>query len=96
MSGETDRGRALPRPRSTAVFDGPDRAAARAYMKGIGFDDAAHALRLLDEDAFARTGNHTERGMLTLIELVEGAVKHLEHHLKFVYDKREKLGKLMW
>jgi dihydroxy-acid dehydratase len=35
--------RALPRPRSTAVFDGPDRAAARAYMKGIGFDDAALA-----------------------------------------------------
>ena len=31
----------LPRPRSAAVFDGPDRAAARAYMKGIGFDDAA-------------------------------------------------------
>jgi dihydroxy-acid dehydratase len=32
---------ALPRPRSAAVFDGPDRAAARAYMKGIGFDDDA-------------------------------------------------------
>lgn len=32
---------ALPRPRSAAVFDGPDRAAARAYMKGIGFDDEA-------------------------------------------------------
>jgi dihydroxy-acid dehydratase len=30
---------ALPRPRSAAVFDGPERAAARAYMKGIGFDD---------------------------------------------------------
>jgi len=29
------------RPRSAAVFDGPDRAAARAYMKGIGFDDDA-------------------------------------------------------
>jgi dihydroxy-acid dehydratase len=29
------------RPRSKAVFDGPDRAAARAYMKGIGFDDDA-------------------------------------------------------
>ena len=28
-----------PRPRShSAVFDGPDRAAARAYMHGIGFD----------------------------------------------------------
>ena len=30
-----------PRPRSSVVFDGPDRAAARAYMKGIGFDDDA-------------------------------------------------------
>jgi dihydroxy-acid dehydratase len=34
-------GNGLPRPRSAAVFDGPDRAAARAYMKGIGFDDDA-------------------------------------------------------
>ena len=32
-----------PRPRSSAVFDGPDRAAARAYMKGIGYDDDALA-----------------------------------------------------
>jgi dihydroxy-acid dehydratase len=31
------------RPRSAAVFDGPERAAARAYMKGIGFDDDALA-----------------------------------------------------
>jgi len=31
----------LPRPRSAGVFDGPDRAAARAYMKGVGFDDDA-------------------------------------------------------
>lgn len=39
MSDQTST--ALPRPRSAAVFDGPDRAAARAYMKGIGFDDDA-------------------------------------------------------
>src|SRR5256714_2003624 len=31
----------LPRPRAAAVLDGPDRAAARAYMKGIGFGDDA-------------------------------------------------------
>ena len=31
----------LPRPRSATVFDGPDRAHARAYMKGVGFDDDA-------------------------------------------------------
>ena len=30
-----------PRPRSSVVFDGPERAHARAYMKGIGFDDEA-------------------------------------------------------
>jgi dihydroxy-acid dehydratase len=32
---------ALPRPRSATVFDGPDRAHSRAYMKGIGYDDEA-------------------------------------------------------
>jgi dihydroxy-acid dehydratase len=41
MSQNGDPTTALPRPRSAAVFDGPDRAAARAYMKGIGFDDEA-------------------------------------------------------
>jgi dihydroxy-acid dehydratase len=30
-----------PRPRSSAVFDGPQRAPARAYMKGIGFGEDA-------------------------------------------------------
>jgi dihydroxy-acid dehydratase len=38
-NGKTATG--LPRPRSSGVFDGPDRAAARAYMKGIGFDEEA-------------------------------------------------------
>jgi dihydroxy-acid dehydratase len=28
-----------PRRRSRVILDGPDRAAARAYLKGIGFDD---------------------------------------------------------
>jgi dihydroxy-acid dehydratase len=37
----SSNGEKLPRPRSAAVFDGPDRAAARAYMKGVGFDDDA-------------------------------------------------------
>src|SRR3954454_14056238 len=39
QAGGDGRVNDLPRPRSAAVFDGPDRAAARAYMKGIGFDD---------------------------------------------------------
>ena len=40
-NGDSATRTALPRPRSAAVFDGPDRTAARAYMKGIGFDDDA-------------------------------------------------------
>jgi dihydroxy-acid dehydratase len=41
MSSNGSTTTALPRPRSSTVFDGPDRAAARAYMKGIGYDDDA-------------------------------------------------------
>jgi dihydroxy-acid dehydratase len=32
-----------PRRRSRVILDGPDRAAARAYLKGIGFDDESLA-----------------------------------------------------
>jgi dihydroxy-acid dehydratase len=41
MSSNGAQKTALPRPRSATVFDGPDRAHSRAYMKGIGFDDDA-------------------------------------------------------
>ncbi|HET7573834.1 MAG TPA: dihydroxy-acid dehydratase, partial [Solirubrobacterales bacterium] len=41
MSTDAATSTRLPRPRSSVVFDGPDRAHARAYMKGIGFDDDA-------------------------------------------------------
>lgn len=50
-------------------------------------------LRRLDAAAFTRVGNHSERGPLTLLQLVEGAAKHLDHHLKFIYQKRERLGR---
>jgi dihydroxy-acid dehydratase len=41
MSSNGDIATKLPRPRSAKVFDGPDRAHSRAYMKGVGFDDDA-------------------------------------------------------
>jgi len=56
----------------------------------------SRVLRSLPDAAFDRRGNHNERGPLTLRQLVEGASKHLDHHLKFVNDKREMLGKNMW
>jgi dihydroxy-acid dehydratase len=39
MSTNGSTATSLPRPRSATVFDGPDRAHSRAYMKGIGFSD---------------------------------------------------------
>lgn len=56
----------------------------------------ARVLRKLPAQAFERTGTHSERGRQTLSEIIGFANAHLDHHLTFLYDKREKLGKLMW
>jgi DinB family protein len=53
----------------------------------------AEILRRLPDAAFARTGHHNERGPVSLADLVETYVGHLEHHLKFIRDKRRLLGK---
>jgi uncharacterized damage-inducible protein DinB len=56
----------------------------------------ARILRKLPDAAFSRIGQHSEVGALKLQDLVEKAVSHMDHHLKFINDKRERLGKLMW
>lgn len=53
----------------------------------------ANLLRTLPDDAFERAGNHTERGRITLGELVPDYIRHLEHHMKFLREKRIALGK---
>jgi hypothetical protein len=53
-------------------------------------------LAALPDASFNRTGKHTERGPLKLSDLVTGANKHLDHHLKFVHQKRAAMGKEMW
>jgi len=53
-------------------------------------------LRTLPAEAFDRSGMHSEAGKLTLTQIVAKANDHLEHHLKFINEKREALGKLMW
>ena len=56
----------------------------------------ARVLRRLPESAFDRSGIHNERGPRKLSDLLAGAVSHLKHHLRFIVEKREKLGKMMW
>ena len=53
----------------------------------------AEILRRLPVSAFNRVGIHNERGELTLANLVETYAGHLEHHLKFLHEKRRLLGK---
>jgi len=56
----------------------------------------ARVLRALPDDAFDRQGIHNEAGPQRLGEIVRKAASHLDHHLKFIVDKREMLGKAMW
>ncbi|MBW8884889.1 MAG: DinB family protein [Planctomycetia bacterium] len=52
----------------------------------------ARILRTLKDDDFARIGNHTAAGPLTLQQLVERGANHVQHHLKFIAEKRKALG----
>jgi hypothetical protein len=51
----------------------------------------ARWLRTLPAADFARTGVHTQRGRISLIEIVEIYSNHVDHHLKFVDGKRKAL-----
>lgn len=51
----------------------------------------AQWLRTLDASAFAREGIHTQRGKVTLAQIVDIYSSHVDHHLKFVSGKRAAL-----
>ncbi len=53
----------------------------------------ARVLRALPDEAFERTGVHNEIGMIKLSVQVQKYQQHLLHHLKFLKDKRQRLGK---
>jgi len=53
----------------------------------------ARVLHRLPAEAFERTGTHSERGVVTLGQQLHGYCDHLDHHLNFVQQKRQLLGK---
>lgn len=53
----------------------------------------AETLRHVAPGAWSRSGIHNQRGKVTLEELVATYVGHLDHHLKFLFEKRRLLGK---
>ncbi len=53
----------------------------------------AEILRRLPDEAFERTGQHNERGQVTLGEQLALYTWHLEHHLKFLREKKAMIAK---
>jgi uncharacterized damage-inducible protein DinB len=51
----------------------------------------ARILKSLPDEMKTKTGMHSERGKQTLEEVIGFANWHLDHHLKFVAEKRAKL-----
>ena len=58
----------------------------------LGRRQIARILRSGPSEAWARVGIIGDRGDRTVSQMVNGAVEHLAHHLKFVEEKREALG----
>lgn len=56
----------------------------------------APVLRKLPPAAFERAGTHNERGQITVGSYLKAVVEHLDHHVKFIHDKRANMGKEMW
>jgi hypothetical protein len=56
----------------------------------------ARVLRKIPPAAFQRAGTHNERGKITVGTYLKAAADHLDHHIKFIHDKRAHMGKEMW
>ena len=59
----------------------------------VGRRQFARVLQELPDAAFERRGTHNQRGNMTVGGMVKDYIEHVDHHLKFIYDKRAKLGK---
>jgi hypothetical protein len=46
----------------------------------------------LAEEAWSRTCVHTERGLMTLEEMLEAEAEHIPHHIRHILEKRKALG----
>ncbi len=52
----------------------------------------ARILENLPAEARERLGVIKERGARTVTEMLNGAIEHLKHHLRFIIEKRQALG----
>jgi len=59
----------------------------------VGRRQFARVLRALPDEAFERRGIHNRRGALTVGGSVKDYIRHVDHHLTFLAEKRSRLGK---
>ena len=52
----------------------------------------ARTLRVQPEAAWSRTGVHSERGLITLAEMLQAEAEHVPHHLAQILEKRKAMG----
>ena len=52
----------------------------------------ARILRTLPEAAWSFSGVHSERGLMSLEDLLRAEAEHIPHHLNFIVEKRKALG----
>lgn len=52
----------------------------------------ARILQLQPDDVWQRTAVHSETGLVTLRALVQQAIRHTNHHLPFIAEKRRALA----
>lgn len=52
----------------------------------------ARILRLVSLDAWERTAVHSETGLVTVRQLLLHAINHLQHHQRFIAEKRSALN----
>ena len=52
----------------------------------------AKILQKIPPDSWTRMGNHAERGLLTLEQMLQIATRHIPHHVQFILEKRKALG----
>lgn len=50
-------------------------------------------LRRMPDETFERRGVHNQSGLVTLARVVQSYVDHVDHHMRFLREKRERLGK---
>jgi uncharacterized damage-inducible protein DinB len=76
-----------------SLFYNEQDAQAALKLFDLNRKQLSRVLRKIPESALSRTGQHSERGSITLGQSLKTMVEHVDHHVDFIKRKRNELGK---